>query len=172
MARFEDYTVDQEVQDIMQAFLERYADTQIFDGFEIEMLHFIRTLGKKSKYPIKLHKVAYPFDVYVGKPYIVNTYNELWQEMEEKQKHIAVFHIMCSFPVNAFYPESENYGKVAKPDIEMHTLEYAACGGPTDWWDSNIVKDPMTVNTNDVVKAMGADDIDPNTRKPVTVSGV
>ncbi len=153
MAQFTDYGSGKEVEDIMERFLERFP--QMFEGFKTEGIHFIKTEGKKkSKRPINLRTVGYPFEPYVGRPYIVEVFALFWSRMTQKQKNLAVFHVMCAIPQGGFDPQSKYYAKKNKPEIEMFKLEFAATGGIPDWWDNPAACDPMERTPEQVAESL------------------
>lgn len=154
MAKFVDFYSDREVQDIMEAFLERF--TTMFEGFDAAKIGFVTTKkkGKKSGPALKLHKVAYPHSVWLSKAYIVEAFEAAWKKLDQKKKNLSVFRIMCAIPMGGFDEQSKMYGKVLKPDINMFTREYAASGGVVNWEENPAAKDPMVQTTEDVVAAI------------------
>jgi len=162
MAKFVDFFSDREVQDIMEGFVERFP--KIFEGFAASKIGFVST-RKKGKHPIKLHQVKYPHNVWLSKVYIVETLDTKWKKLDQKQKNLHVFRIMCSIPNGGFDDLSKAYGKVLQPDIKMFMQEYAACGGIPNWEENPAAKDPMAQTADDVekatpvVEAIPADDV-------------
>jgi hypothetical protein len=172
MAKFTDWESGKEVQDIMEKFLEKFPD--IFSGFRTDGIHFIKTKKKKANRPINLRTVGYPFDVFVGKPYIVEVFAKWWDTMNQKQRNLAVFHIMCAVPDGGFDDQSKHYAKKLKPEIEMYTLEFAATGGVPNWMDNPSAVDPMNSTADQVAlgipgaEAIPAESGDGIERIPVT----
>ena len=148
MAKNTDWTAAQDVCDIMEKFLERFP--KMFEGFNVEQMHFILTKKKKSKMPIRIKAVGYPNYVFTGKPYVVEAFDLWWKDMTQKQRNLAVFHIMCAVPDGGFDEQSKFYGKVSKPDVNMYTLEYAASGGVINWMENPDAQDPMVRTASDV----------------------
>jgi len=180
MPKFNDYTSNSEVRDIMERYLDKF--TVIFDGFDIDGMEFIMTQKKQVKTPIRLKKVGYPFEVFVGKPYIVEVFEEAWKKLSLKQRHQAVFHTMCSIPVGGSDPASNSYGGIAKPEIQMYTEEFAAVGGITNWMENDAAIDPMDVEQEDVVnkiaslqdegEAIPTESVAPSGKFPVTADAI
>ena len=141
MAKFGDWYQDLEVRNIMEAFVKRFPE--VFEGFDPSDLHVIFTEKKKTGPVVRLRPQRYPQDVFVGKPYIVEVLDESWKKLDRKRKNLAVFHIMCSIPQGGFDPESKFYAKKAKPDIQMFSLEFAACGGVPNWMENPEAIDPL-----------------------------
>lgn len=139
MARFTDYTISPEVTDIMEAILEAYPG--VFQGFDLNMLGCIITKKKKSRKPIRLIPVGYPRDVYCDKAYIVEVFEKLWNDLSQKKKNLAVFHIMCSIPEGGFDESSKQYAKKRKPDYELYAEEFAVAGGIPNWMENDDAKD-------------------------------
>jgi hypothetical protein len=146
MAKFVDFMSDKQVQDIMESFLQRFP--QMFSGFDVSKIGFVTTKAKKKgKEPrefLKLHKVPYPYSVWISKTYIVEcTSDALWSKASKTQKNLAAFRVMCAIPENAFDEQSKQYGKVLPPEIKMYMREYAASGGVPNWMENPAAKDPL-----------------------------
>ena len=176
-ARFEDFGSDTEVKDIMDRYINKYGP--VFEGFDTGSIHFIRTKTKKPSHnkPLKLHSCRYPQEVFIGKPYIVEVFDTIWSELSTKQKNLAVFHIMCSTPSDAFDRASTNYAGKVKPHYEMYRNEFAACGGVPDWMENPAAMDPMDSDPKQIVvpeeeEEDEEDPIPPVARQPVTMKDI
>lgn len=167
MARFEDFTSDAEVQDIMERIVDKFP--AVFDSFDTSGIHFIRTeTTKEKKGPaVKLRSVTYPMEVFVGKPYIVETFSKNWEKLNSKQRNLAVFHVMCAIPIGGFDPESNKYAKKSKPDYEMYRLEFAVAGGIPDWQENDAANDPLDIGQDEVLE-----DSEGSTKHPVTFESI
>ena len=142
MAKVTDYTVCPEVTDIMEAILKKFPT--VFPGFDVNKIGCVHTASKKNpKKPIKITSVRYPYDVWIDKTYIVEVMEDTWQEMSDKQKNLAVFHIMCAIPDGAFDEQSKEYGKKKRPDYEMYAEEFAVTGGVPNWMENDEANDPL-----------------------------
>ena len=177
MAKFVDFYSDRSVQDIMEAFLERFP--VMFEGFDPSKIGFVTTKkkkGKKSGSALKVHKVGYPHNVWLSKAYIVEASEEIWKKLDQKRKNLSVFRVMCSVPLGGFDEQSKSYGKLLKPDINMFLQEYAASGGVVNWEENPAAKDPMQQTADDVAKAIPMGEAIPSEdgvdRKAVTVNDV
>ena len=155
MAKFVDFYSDRDVQDIMEAYLERFPT--MFEGFDTTKIGFVTTKKKNAKQDakqaIKLHQVKYPHNVWLGKTYIAEVIEAPWKKLDQKKKNLAVFRTMCKIPTGAFDEQSKMYGKTLKPDIQMFTREFAAAGGVPNWEENPAANDPMTQTAEDVAKA-------------------
>lgn len=156
MAKFVDFYSDREVQDIMEAFTERFPT--MFEGFDPAKIGFVTTKakkGKKSSGPVlKLHKVAYPHNVWLSKAYIVEGQEAAWKKLDDTKKNLSVFRIMCAIPLGGFDEQSKSFGKILQPDIKMFMREYAASGGVVNWQENPAALDPMQQTAEDVEKAI------------------
>jgi hypothetical protein len=141
VGRYNDWKRDAEVQNIMEEFVEKFPE--MFEGFDPQKLHVIHTQKKKRGKLINLRQQGYPQEVFVDRPYIVEVLDVAWSALDIKRKRLAVFHVMCSIPQGGFDPTSKFYAKKAKPDIQMFTLEFAACGGVPNWMENPAAKDPL-----------------------------
>lgn len=150
MARYTDYKSDSEVKDIMEKFVDKFP--QVFEGFRVDDICYIMTQKKKTrdKYPIKVHSIRYPFEALIGKPYIVEIFEEKWAPLSQKKKNLAVFRTMCAIPVGGFDPESKSYAKKVKPQYQVYGMEFAAAGGVLDWCEDDRARNPMEIDTEDV----------------------
>jgi hypothetical protein len=148
MSKFNDYTVSPEVTDIMEKILERFPT--VFPGFDVNKIGSIHAHDKESKKPIKLTAVKFPYDVYCEKTYICSVSDGTWKDLTQKQKNLAVFHIMCSIPEGGFDSESNKYGRVLRPDIQVFSEEFAVSGGVPNWMENPDATDPMEANSEDV----------------------
>lgn len=156
MAKFVDFYSDREVQDIIEAFLEKFPT--MFEGFDATKIGFVTTKkkGKKTGPALKLHKVAYPQNVWLSKAYIVEASEAAWKRLDPKKKNLSVFRTMCAIPMGGFDEQSKAYGKVLKPDIQMFMREFAASGGVPNWEENPAAKDPMEQTAEEVAKNIPA----------------
>lgn len=155
MSKFVDFYSDREVQDIMEAFTERFPT--MFEGFDPSKIGFVTTKAKKGKKGgpvLKLHKVGYPQNVWLSKAYIVEGQEAAWKKLDDTKKNLSVFKIMCAIPLGGFDEQSKAYGKILQPDIKMFMREYAASGGVVNWQENPAALDPMKQTAEDVAKAI------------------
>lgn len=160
MAKFSDYEVRPEVTDIMEQMIEGFP--MVFEGFDVNLVLATHTKGKENdKKPLKLVAVKYPQSIVTDKVYIVEVMEDTWKNLSQKQKNLAVFHIMCSIPPGAFDPESKKYAGKRKPDYEIYAEEYAVSGGIPNWLENDVEsRDPIDVANGEVPEEIE--------RKPVT----
>ena len=154
MSKFVDFYSDREVQDIMEAFVERFPS--MFEGFDASKIGFVTTKkkGKKTGPALKLHKVAYPQNVWLSKAYICEAQDGVWKRLDAKKKNLNVFRTMCAIPPGGFDEQSKAYGKVLTPDIKMFMREFAASGGVPNWEENPSAMDPMEQTVEGIAKAM------------------
>lgn len=156
MAKFVDFYSDREVQDTMEAIIERFP--MMFDGFDTSKIGFVTTKSKKKGKAtgpaLKLVKVGYPHNVWLSKAYIVEAGEGAWKKMDTKRKNLSVFKIMCAIPVGGFDEQSKAYGKVLPPDYKMFMREFAASGGVPNWEENPAAKDPMEQTPEEVAQAI------------------
>jgi len=150
MPKFTDYYSSPEIRDIMGAFTDKFPS--MFDGFDATSIDVVVTQGKKSKFPVKLHSVGYPANVFTtGKPYIVEVFDSWWKDMSQRQKNTSVFHVMCAIPEGGFDEQSKMYARQLKPEVNCFMLEFAATGGVPNWFDNPLAKDPLEREADDIV---------------------
>jgi hypothetical protein len=147
MAKEIDYVISAEITDIAEKMIEKFE--VLFSHVDLDKIIGIHVNGKKNgKEPIKLVNNKFPYNVIIdNKVYFAIVDSELWKEMNEKRRNLAVFHILCSLPEGAFDVESKDYGKIKKPDYKVFREEYLMCGA-ADWLDNDAAKDPL--NEKDV----------------------
>lgn len=178
MPRFDEYEFPfGEARDVVEGLIDKFPG--IFVGFCVEDIGFILTKRKKtkSKHPIKVRKVSYPFYVFSDLTYVFEVFETKWEKLDSKRRNLAVFHAMCSIPVDGFDPESISYGKIIKPDFELYRAEFAAAGGVADWFEDDRARDPMDIADDDMQAVEDADQgEDPisstSTKQPVTAQGI
>lgn len=159
MPKKTDYEVRNDVVTIMETMIDKFPG--VFSGFDttkIQGVHLPDTF--KQKKPITLKSVRFPYNVRDDMVYYVVVADGTWNEMNQKQRNLAVFHTMCSVPEGAFDPESKNYARVRKPDYELFAEEYAVCG-TVDWMTNEDAIDPLDAEAEEDVE-----------REPVTAASV
>jgi len=172
MPKFDDYQAPfEEVKHIVETFVEKFPS--VFSGFRVNDVGFVLTKRKKprGRHPIKVRSVSYPYFVFSGLTYIFEVLETKWEDLDRKRRNLAVFHAMCSVPVDGFDVDSKDYGKIVKPDFLLYRAEYAAAGGVADWFEDDRARDPMDAERDDV-SVTNADDENPipssGSKSPVT----
>ena len=166
MAKFEDYVLDSELADIMESLADAFPE--VFEGFRPDMVKTLKTMKKSAKQVIKIHRIGYPKEVFCGQcAYIVEAFLPWWGDMNQKQKNLAVFHVMCAVKEGGFDEQSSGYGKLRQYDYRMYKEEFAVTGGIPDWWDNPAARDPM-----DVAKENEEEEDDGIVRVPMTKEDV
>lgn len=172
MPKFADWSAAQEVKDIAERYLETFP--AIFEGFNLDLIHFVMTKKKKSKEPIKVHAVGYPAHLFMH-PYVVETFQTWWKDMTPKQKNLAVWRAMCRIPNSGFDELAKLYGRKLQPEIQMFMMEYAACGGVPNWMDNPAAQDPMSRTAEEVKKSIPQVEVIPGKKAdktPVTADDI
>ena len=152
MPKLSDYEVRPEVTDIMEQMIEGFPN--VFEGFDVNLVLASHTKGKENdKKPLRLVAVKYPHSVMTDTVYIIEVMDDTWMKLSQKQKNLAVFHIMCSVPPGAFDPESKKYAGKRKPDYEIFAEEFAVSGGIPNWLENDVEsRDPIDVANGDVAE--------------------
>lgn len=154
MTKFSDYSSCVDVPEMMDKLAKMYPG--IFDGFQPDKVTCISVHGKKSKFPIKVSAIKFPYSIFSGESvFICEVFSEHWQELTAKKKALAVFHSMCSISQGAFDPESKNYAKRRKPDFTEFAEVISASGGKIDWLnDDSGVNNPLDGLPADIVATL------------------
>lgn len=152
MAKFVDFYSDREIQDIMDAFIQKFP--KMFEGFDPTKIGFVVTRKKRSRKPLKIRRVSYPMSVWNPKAYIVEAFEASWKKLNQKTKNLHVWRVMCSIPVGGFDEQSKAYGKVLKPDINIFMREFAATGGVPNWEENPLASDPMEKTAEELAKVI------------------
>ena len=140
MPKVENYEVVSFILDQMEKIAAAFPVA--FASFDVNQVGAVMTKDKKSKRAAKLHPIKYPDSVWIpGKVYIVEVFHENWAKMDDKQKNLSLFHLMCSIPSDGFDPTSKDYAKKRRPDYEMFREEFAVTGGVPDWMDNPGARD-------------------------------
>jgi len=160
-----DWETCAEVTDIMEEFLEHFP--QVFVGFDVNEIAAIKTKSKRSKKPVRLVTITYPRTCVCDKVYIVEAFEDRWDDLDRRRKRLAVFHTMLQIPEGGFDPESKSYGKRRKPEYELFLEEYAAAGGVPNWMENPAAVDPI-----EKAKAKASKKVDDVQRSPVTVEHI
>lgn len=150
MAKETGYHIDREVEDIIDELLLKYP--KVFSFFDVNKIQSVILDNKKSKKPIKIVPIKFPYDISSTKTYYFIVYDECWKDMNQTQKNIAVFKAMISIPDGGFNEEDKNYAKIRKPDYELYAEEFAVTGGVPNWMENPDVRDPLadTTDSDDV----------------------
>lgn len=146
MPKQKDYYVGPVVTEIMEKLFKNFPN--VFEGFDVTQIVCVHTKDKQNaRKPLTLKAVPYPYSVWMTPTYIIEVADKTWLEMSERQRNLTAFKTMCAFPEGAFDPESNNFGKIKKPDYEMYAEEFALTGGVADWMENEDVKDPLTISS-------------------------
>ena len=171
MPRKTDCLITTEIANTIEAILAAFPTMPMFEGFDLTQVRTIITQGKKAKDPLKVAKVyrnSYPRYIFDSYLYIIEVMEANWNEMNQKQKNLAIFNALCAIPQNAFVEQSENYAKLRRPDYSVFYEAYCAAGGVLDWIEDPKARDPLEVAKEKQTET-GEDGI---TRLPVLASDI
>ena len=122
---------DSEALSIAMDVIAKYDET--FQGIELAKIKFIRVLGRKNGRACKVTSVGFPFNIDLPYMYYMEIDDEKWKQMTEQQRNILVFRGLYEIAPGGMDPESVNYGKKRKKDVEDFTEVIAVAGGRYDW---------------------------------------
>ena len=127
---------DSEALSIAMEVKTKYDET--FEGIDLGSIRFVRVLGKKGK-AIKVTSVGFPFNIDVPYLYYIEINDEKWKTMSEAQRNLLVFKGLYEIAPGGMDPESVDYGKKRKKDVDDFKDVIAAAGGRYDWEDTGAV---------------------------------
>jgi hypothetical protein len=156
MSKFTDFETVPEAEEIHQKMVDKFPD--VFKGVRTELIKFIGTRGKKTKLPVKPHPVKYPMSVYIDATYVYEVNLNLWHKLSRHKKNLAIFRTMCMIPSEGFVPESDDYAKILKPQIQMFINEMALYGGVPGFPGSDISRDPEHLEQADIAAGINVYD--------------
>lgn len=122
---------DSEALSIAMDVVDKYDD--IFEGIDLTKIRFLRIMGKKNGKACKVTSVGFPFNIDVTYLYYMEIDDEKWHEMNNAQHNILVFRGLFEISPGGMDPESSNYGKKRKKDIEDFSEVVSVAGGRYDW---------------------------------------
>jgi len=128
---------------------------ETFEGIELGNIRFVRVLGKKGK-AIKVTSVGFPFNIDVPYLYYIEINDEKWKTMTEAQRNLLVFKGLYEIAPGGMDPESVDYGKKRKKEVEDFKVVIAAAGGRFDWEEIGVqgVRDILTNDDNKAERAV------------------
>lgn len=131
MAVKAEWQEDSEALGIAMEVMDKFSET--FEGIDLGRIRFVRVLGKKSGKAVKLIPVGFPFNIDVKYLYYLLINESKWLEMNDAQRNLTVFSGLFEIAPGGMDPESQNYGKKRKRDVEDFETVLAAAGGRYDW---------------------------------------
>lgn len=131
MATKAEWTEDSEALGIAMEVITKFGET--FEGIDLGKIRFVRVLGKKSGKAVKVSPVNFPFNIDVKYLYYMMIDDNKWHEMNDAQRNLTVFSGLFEIAPGGMDPESQNYGKKRKRDVEDFEEVLAAAGGRYDW---------------------------------------
>ena len=122
---------DSEAMSIAMDIISKYSDT--FEGLDLTKIKFIRIMGKKTGKACKTTSVGFPFNIDLPYMYYMEFNDEKWKQMTEEQRNILVFRGLYEIAPGGMDPESVNYGKKRKKDLDDFSEVVEVAGGRYDW---------------------------------------
>ena len=122
---------DSEAMSIAMDVISKYNET--FEGIDLTKIKFVRVLGRKNGRSCKVTSVGFPFNIDLPYMYYMEIDDEKWKAMTEEQRNILVFRGLFEIAPGGMDPESVNYGKKRKKDVEDFTEVINVAGGRYDW---------------------------------------
>ena len=122
---------DSEAMSIAMDVTAKYGET--FEGLDLTKVRFLRIMGKKNGKACKVTSVGFPFNIDIPYLYYLEIDDEKWKQMTDAQRNILVFRGLYEIAPGGMDPESVNYGKKRKKDIEDFSEVVEVAGGRYDW---------------------------------------
>ena len=125
---------DSEAMSIAMDVVEKYGET--FEEIDLTKIRFLRVMGRKNGKACKVTSAGWPFNIDV--PYLdyMEIDDDKWKSMTDVQRNILVFRGLYEIAPGGMDPESVNYGKKRKRDIEDFTEVINVAGGRYDWQET------------------------------------
>lgn len=125
---------DSEAMSIAMDVVEKYGET--FEEIDLTKIRFLRVMGRKNGKACKVTSAGWPFNIDVPYLYYMEIDDEKWKSMTDVQRNILVFRGLYEIAPGGMDPESVNYGKKRKRDIEDFTEVINVAGGRYDWQET------------------------------------
>ena len=134
--------------------ISKYEET--FEGIDLGSIRFLRVLGKKSGKAIKVTSAGWPFNIDVPYLYYIEINDEKWKTMSDAQRNLLVFKGLYEIAPGGMDPESVDYGKKRKKEVEDFKVVIAAAGGRFDWEEVGAqgIHDILTNEDNKAKRAV------------------
>lgn len=147
---------DSEAMSIAMDVIDKYNET--FEGIDLTKIRFIRNLDVKNGKACKVTSVGFPYNIDVPYLYYMEIDDIKWKAMTDVQRNILVFRGLYEIAPGGMDPESVNYGKKRKKDVEDFTEVIAVAGGRYDWQEAGatgihdiLLSDDDKKNVNDML---------------------
>lgn len=127
---------DSEALSIAMDVVNKYDET--FEGIDLTKIRFLRIHGRKNGKACKVTSVGFPFNIDINYLYYMEIDDEKWREMKDAQRNILVFRGLFEISPGGMDPESVNYGKKRKKDVEDFDEVIAVAGGRYDWQRTGV----------------------------------
>lgn len=131
MAVKHEWIEDSEALGISMEVINKY--DEMFASIDLAKIRFLRVLGKKNGKPIKVLAVGFPYNIDINNLYYIIVDDVKWQQMNDAQRNLLIFSGLFEIAPGGMDPESVNYGKKRKRDVEDFDEVIAAAGGRYDW---------------------------------------
>ena len=137
MAVKHEWTEDSEALSVSMELVTKYNET--FAGIDLDKIRFIRVMERKNGKAIKVAPVGFPFNIDINHLYYIMIDDIKWKEMSEPQHNLLVFSGLYEIAPGGMDPESANYGKKRKRDIEDFDDVIVVAGGRYDWQKTGAI---------------------------------
>jgi hypothetical protein len=147
-----EWTEDSEALGIAMEVMEKFEET--FSGIDLGQIRFVRVLGKKNGKAVKVSPVAFPYNIDIRYLYYMMIDDGKWHEMNDAQRNLTIFSGLFEIAPGGMDPESSNYGKKRKRDVEDFEEVLAAAGGRYDWKKTGAtgIHDILNIKTEDNIE--------------------
>ena len=126
-----EWSEDSEAMSIAMEILSKFVE--MFDGIDLSKIRFLRILEKKTGKACKVTSVGFPLNIDVAYLYYMEINDEKWKAMTDSQRNLTIFSGLYEIAPGGMDPESVNYGKKRKHEVEDFDTVIAAAGGRYDW---------------------------------------
>ncbi len=148
---------DCEAMAIAMDVIDKYDET--FDGIDLTKMRFLRILGEPKGKTCKVTSVGFPVNIDVPYLYYMEINDVKWKAMTEAQRNLTIFAGLFEVAPGGMDPESVNYGKKRKRDLEDYSEVVAAAGGRYDWKNTGAegIHDILTKKDKDDIRSLTED---------------
>lgn len=133
MSAKHEWAEDSEAMSIAMEIVAKDEFAEMFEGLDLAKMRFLRIIGRKNGKACKVTSVGFPYNIDVPYLYYMEIDDEKWKQMDDHQRGLLVFRGLYEVSPGGMDPESVNYGKKRKKDVEDFSEVIAAAGGRIDW---------------------------------------
>lgn len=126
-----EWSEDSEAMSIAMEVVAKFIE--VFDGIDLGKIRFLRIMDRKNGKACKVTSVGFPLNIDVNYLYYIEIDDVKWKAMTDAQRNLTVFSALYEIAPGGMDPESVNYGKKRKREVEDFDTVLAAAGGRYDW---------------------------------------